>query len=304
MFCAVAISQPSCGSWRRAILGSCIAAIVAAAAGCVEGPGVLTQQIEARRLASDLHVQFTKAADAANRAVMADTDEASAAAAHEAEQATQTVQRDVEQLQPILQALAYSAEIRYLDAFKARFAEYRALDGEILPLAVENTNLKAQRLSFGPAREAADAFRDSLEAAARSVTSKSPCCVEASVAKARAAVLEMQVIEARHIAESDEAAMSRMETQMSALEAAARHALDTLRPLLASAAASQFNAATAALDRFKAVNAEIVSLSRRNSNVRSLALSLGRKRTVTAECDDAIRALEEVLAKHEFTATR
>ena len=53
-----------------------------------------------------------------------------------------------------------------------------------------------------------------------------------------------------------------------------------------------------------AINDEIVTLSRRNSNVRSLALSLGRKRMVTAECEDDLRALEEALAKHEFTATR
>jgi dihydropyrimidinase len=52
------------------------------------------------------------------------------------------------------------------------------------------------------------------------------------------------------------------------------------------------------------VHAEIVALSRRNSNVRSLALSLGRKRIVTAECEDQLRALEEALTKHEFSAAR
>ena len=36
--------------------------------------------------------------------------------------------------------------------FRKCFAEYRRLDDELLPLAVENSNLKAQRLSFGPAR--------------------------------------------------------------------------------------------------------------------------------------------------------
>ena len=63
-------------------------------------------------------------------------------------------------------------------------------------------------------------------------------------------------------------------------------------------------AAAAALDRFMGINDEIVALSRRNSNVRSLALSLGRKRMVTAECEDDLRALEDALAKHEFSATR
>jgi hypothetical protein len=153
-------------------------------------------------------------------------------------------------------------------------------------------------------RDAADAFRQSLEAAARSIASKNTCCVEALVAKATAALLDVQVIQARHIAESDEAAMSRMEAEMAASEAAARKAVGTLKGWLPSTAGPQLAAAAAALDRFHAINAELVTLSRRNSNVRSLALSLGRKRTVTAECDDTLLALEDALAKHDFTATR
>jgi hypothetical protein len=98
--------------------------------------------------------------------------------------------------------------------------------------------------------------------------------------------------------------MSRMEADMAASESAARKAVDSLKGLLPPAAAPQLAAATAALDRFKTVNAEIVNLSRRNSNVRSLALSLGRKRTVTAEADDTLRALEDALATHDFKATR
>lgn len=275
------------------------------AAGCRDGSRlVLTQQIDARRLSSNLRVQFTRAADASNRAVMEVTDEASSAAAREAAEATQAIDRDIQAFQPLLEALSYPDEIRQLEAFKACFGRYRALDADILPLAVENTNIKAQRLSFGPAREAANAFRQAVEAARRSSTSKDTCCVEALVAKATAALLEVQVIQARHIAESDDQAMSRMEAEMTAAEGAARKAVDTLKGLLPSAAGPQLSEATAALDRFNATNAELVKLSRRNSNVRSLALSLGRKRTVTAECDDMLRALDESLSKHNFTATR
>jgi len=284
----------------------CAVAVTAAtAAGCGDGSTlVLTQQVEARRLASTVRVQLGKAADASNRAVMAVTDDASTAAAQEAKQATDGVERDVQALQPILQTLGYRDEIHHLDAFKTCFAGYRALDAEILPLAVENTNIKAQRLSFGPARDASNAFRQSLEAAGRSVTAKNTCCIEALIANATAAVLEVQVIQARHIAESDDAAMSQMETEMAASQAAAGKALDTLKSLLPPIAGPRLAAAADALNRFKAINAELVTLSRRNSNVRSLALSLGRKRTVTAECDDTLRALEDALARHDFTATR
>ena len=287
----------------RAAAGCGVAAMTLTA--CGDGSKlVLNQQAEAHRLASHLHVQFTRAADASNRAVMADTDEASRAAAREAEQATGAVAQDTESLRRILDSLGDRDEAQALDTFTARFAQYRALDADILPLAVENTNIKAQRLSFGPAQDAVNAFRHSIETAGRAAPAKKTALVDANVARAAAAVLEIQVIQARHIAESDEAAMTRMESTMTVSEAAARKALETLKSLLPPTAGQQLTAAAAALDQLTTTNAEIVALSRRNSNVRSLALSLGRKRTVTAECDESLQALEDGLASHHFTATR
>jgi hypothetical protein len=276
---------------------------VASAAGCGT-QGVLTEQVEARRLASELHVLFTKAAEASNRAVMADTDEASVAAAREAQDSTKSAVDAAQKLQPILQSLGYREEIASLQAFNTRFAEYQTLDREILPLAVENTNLKAQRLSFGAARDAANAFRDALESAARPAPAKSTCCADALVARATAAMLEAQVIEARHIAESSDEAMTRMEAEMASAEMNAQTSLDALRGMLPPSARPHLDAAAAALDRFTKINREIVTLSRRNSNVRSLALSLGRKRTITAECDDRLQALQDALSRHELKATR
>lgn len=43
----------------------------------------------------------------------------------------------------------------------------------------------------------------------------------------------------------------------------------------------------------------MVALSRRNTNV-----SLGRKRSLAAECAGWLRQLDEAPARHEFTATR
>jgi hypothetical protein len=286
--------------------GVCAMAIaVLASAGCGdESALVLNQQAEAHRLASHLHVQFSRAAEASNRAVMADTDQTSRDAAREAEQATRAVQRDIDALRPILNNLTYRDEIGQLDAFATRFAQYQALDADILPLAVENTNIKAQRLSFGPATEAVRAFRQSIESAGRMAAAKNASTVDALVARAATAVLEVQVIQARHIAESDETAMSSMESTMAASEAAARKGLDSLKGLLPPGGSTQLATAADDLARFTAINAEIVALSRRNSNVRSLALSLGKKRTVTAESEDLLQALEDALARHHFAATR
>ena len=98
--------------------------------------------------------------------------------------------------------------------------------------------------------------------------------------------------------------MTRLEEQMKESAARSRNALAELLRLSGSAGASNVTAATAALDRFLSINDQLVALSRRNTNVRSLALSLGRKRTVTAACEDQLRALEQGLASHEFKATR
>jgi hypothetical protein len=295
------------GSFRaRVTIGRSLVVIsVGLSSGCFNRPETVLERLtEANRLAAALEVQFTKAGDAANRAVMADTDETSVTFAHEAEQATQAVQREADTLRPILEELRYSQEAGLLEEFGRRFAEYRSLDGSILELAVENTNLKAQRLSFGPAQEAADAIRDSLDGVTAFAPAPVSLRVQALVATAIAAVREIQVLQAPHIAESDDVAMSRLEKRMATSEAGARRALETLASLISPASRSQFASATAALDRFMGLNAQIITLSRRNSNVRSLALSLGQKRTLTAACADSLRALRDALAKRGFSATR
>jgi hypothetical protein len=278
---------------------------IALATGCHGGPNAVFMELtEARRLAADLRVQFNKASDASNRAVMADTDEASVAFAREAEQFKASVRTDVAALSPRLQNLRYVAEIKSLEEFGNHFAEYEKVDRSILELAVENTNLKAQRLSFGPTREVADAFRDSLGTVAASTTSKDHCRVESLVAKAVVAVREIQVLQAPHIAESDDSVMTRLEQQMAALEATARDAVNALPGLVDTETRPQVVTAVAALDRFQDITRQIVKLSRRNSNVRSLELSLRQKPVVTVPCDESLRVLQDALEKESFTATR
>jgi len=280
-----------------------LALMGAGTAGCVNPLTALPKLFEARRLASELHVSFTRAAEASNRAVMADTDEASIAAKDEATAARQAADHDLVTLQPILTELDYADELRALAAFKTRYEEYRRLDDEILPLAIENSNLKAQRLSFGDAQEAAKAFRSSLETAVRLATPPQANAAAVLASRAEIGVLEIQVLQAPHIAESDAAVMTRMEESMTTSAASAKATLDRLKAMLPRTATPLADA-DAALARFLNVNADIIALSRKNTNVRSLALSLGRKRVVTAECEDQLRALGEALAKHESTATR
>lgn len=280
-----------------------VAGLAFALAGCRGDPGAaFTELTEARRLTADLHVQLTKADDASNRAVMADTDEESLALSREAEHTIQTVQSDVAALEPHLRSLGFPNEVRFLDDFSKHFADYMKLDRVILELAVENTNLKAQRLSFGPAREAADGFRSALEALGSQ--SKDRCRLDLLVAKAVLAVRDIQVLLAPHIAEADDAAMTRMETEMGGHEVVAHSALSEISGLVEPQGQAQLAAASTAFERFKDTSRQIIALSRRNTNVRSLALSLREKPVLTGACDGSLRGLESALAKEGPAATR
>jgi hypothetical protein len=260
-----------------------------------------TQLLEARRLAADLHVQFIKASNASDRAVLADTDEASVEFAKQAQSATQSVRTGVSELGTLLQRIGYADEARLVDEFSKRFDDYAKVDKDVLALAVENTNLKAQRLSFGPVREAADAFRDALDGVARSAPARDRARVEATTERALLAVRDIQVLQAPHIAEADDVAMSRLEKEMAAREVAAREALKSLGGVSPK---ETLDASSAALDKFDKLSTELVALSRRNTNVKSLALSLKPKPALTAACDASLVALEEALAKRGFAGTR
>jgi hypothetical protein len=272
-----------------------------AATACMNTPPVLARLIEARHTAATLRSSFSKANEASSRAVLAPSDDQSQAAATEARTATAATAAAAQDLERLLQSLGYESELSMLAQFKVRFDEYRKLDEETLSLAVENTNVKAQHLAFGSGREAAASFAASLQQAAAQAPSAD---LDAAVALARADVLEIEVLQARHIAEADDATMTQIEGQQAALAKDARDQVARLRARIGSTAGAQLDAAATALTRFLDVNGEIVSLSRRNTNVRSLGLTLGHKRLLAGECEDALRTIDESLAGHGSQATR
>lgn len=292
------------GSWfRRGVAPIAIVMTAAALDACTTNTA-FERLTEARRLSAELLIQFTQASNAANQAVMADTDEASVAFAKRAEESKQTVEKNAGLLRPLLQQLNYSDEHGLLETFTKEFAAYRGLDGRILELAVENTNLKAQRLSFGEAQQAADAFTESLNAVATAVPANDAWRVKALVAGAVADLRAIQVAQGPHIAEADDAVMTRIEQRMKTSETGVRSALDAVGQVAPPASRPRLAAARMAFDRFIAVNAQIVDLSRRNTNVRSLMLTLNEKAKITSACENTLRALQDALSKRGVGGSR
>ena len=232
---------------------------------------------------------------------MADTDAASVSNAHEAEQASKLVEHDIAVLGPLLNDLGVSDEIQLVDRFKRQFSDYRVVDKNILELAVENTNIKAQQLSFGAAREAADRFKSALAQVLPSLTASERCHAEGLVAGAVQNVRELQTLHAPHIASADDAAMTRMEQEITGLEVNTANALKALQSLVPPSGLAE---AQSAFDRFKGVESQIIALSRKNTNVVSLDLSLRVKPPLTTACDDSLRILQTELSNEGSKATR
>lgn len=269
-------------------------------AACADKPALL-RVVDAQQRTATALVEMVKASDGTNRAVMADTDEASTQAAAEADRAKDAVQREIDTLRPLLEGLQFGEEHQRLEDFARAFASYRELDARILTLAVENTNLKAQRLSFGAAATAADALVTSVERI--QATGVRKWHVEAMKFEVVAATREMQVLQAPHIAEAGEPSMDRIEARMQAAQTRAREALTGLRGL-ASASRAGLDDAEDRLAAFLAVHAQILELSRRNTNVRSLALVLNDKGKAFASCERSLQALDAALDQRMSVGAR
>jgi hypothetical protein len=265
--------------------------------GC-KGPSAFARSVEARQLASALQAEFTQAVDASNRAVMAESDGTSAEFAREAKQRKQQIKRTESALVSLLRELRYSDELELAEDFHGKFAAYEVLDATILELSLENTNVKAMRHSFGPVSEAADAFKQAVSTLA---TPCDACRARVLTLEAIVAVREIQALQAPHIAEASDTRMTQIEEQMAKLEAAAKSALSELSGI---AGLRESQAAVLALEHFAKANAEVIALSRRNTNVRSLEMTLGQKRAIIATCEESLRALREAFIKRNELPTR
>jgi hypothetical protein len=281
------------------------AAAAAAAVGCRGQPKPsFVRLAEARRLVAEMRADFAKASDASDRAVLADTDEQSVEEARLAEASSAAVAGDVPRLAALLDGAARPGDAALVGQFQARFERYRTLDARILGLAVENTNLKAQKLSFGPVREAADAACAALEQAAAAAPARGRDAAHAHAARAALAVREIQFLQALHIAATADAEMDRLEAQMTARRAAVTSELAALAEAGGAAARAPAEQARADLATFDRLSGRLLALSRKNTNVLSLQLALRDKPPLTAACDQSLVALSHALAREGFSGTR
>ena len=254
----------------------------------------LTLQAKKVELVAHMHRNLESASEAEKRAVLAITDKDSQTYADEARAASATVEQERRELEAVLQAGKSQKEKDLLGQFSRAFSEYQRVDKEVLALAVKNTNLKAASLAFGPAAEALKEMDTALshivtESASSSSSQAKRVMLLAS--GAQAAALRIQGLLPPHIAEESDKKMDEFEALMAKEDQDVRRDLEALTALQREGADLQ--TAKSRYARFSEIRIQILALSRENTNVRSLSLSLNQKRQVTLRCEEALTALEK-----------
>jgi hypothetical protein len=233
------------------------------------------------QLVADMRTDLYAAAEAEKSAVLAETDKESQDYAAKAKAAVDKVGVSLKTIQSL--ADPSSTEGGLARRFEESFAEYRKVDEEVLALAVQNTNLKALALSFGKASAALAEMEQTLRPLMDGASDKTARHAQRAFSEAQ----RIQALHAPHIMEKTDPRMDALEKDMAAADKAVRASLAGLGKEQAAAKA------LGTYDQYWKITGEILTLSRQNTNVRSLALSLERKTKVLAACDEALRVLEE-----------
>jgi hypothetical protein len=266
---------------------------------------VFINDIKKVRLVSEMRVNLNASAEAEKSAVLADTDDASIVYADQAQELSAAVEEARLELEVLIEAEKMGREVDILREFSACWERFLQIDQELLPLSVMNTNLKAYDLSYGSAGKALKQLEQSLNSLMSSKVSKDKACEIARLSlRTLSAALKIHALQSPHIAESREEKMDEIETTIQTENALINQSLDALSVLMNPVDKPLLEAAKSAYTEFWVINAEVMKLSRQNSNVRSLALSIGQKRKATVQCQDILAALEEAIQSKAYKATR
>jgi len=254
--------------------------------------------LKVRRVAlvSRMQLALASAAEAEKSAVLAITDENSQAFADQALTATAEVERERQELDELLTATGTQGEKELLAQFTEAFTEFQRIDKDLLALAVKNTNLKASSLAFGPA---AAAIKE-MDAALARLTSDDAKVVRLAD-NSRIAAWRLLTWITPHIAEESDQKMDEMESQMAKEDRQVRQSLDDLAAMPMMADNPDLKAAATSYTRFSDTKVQILKLSRENTNVRSLSISLNQKCRVMLVCRAALTALQQAIVEEPIT---
>jgi hypothetical protein len=247
-------------------------------------------------LVSRIRLALASASEAEKSAVLAVTDQESQTFADHARRATAEVEQARGELGELLKTGGTQGEKALFSQFSELFAEFQHIDKELLDLAVKNTNIKAYGLAFGSAAGALNdmnaALSHLIESVAGSPEEKKvmPLAYQVEISG-----LRLQTLLPPHIAEEGDRKMDELEALMSKEDRLIHKNLDELMAFPKVNRNADLAAAVSSYARFGKIKTQILALSRENTNVKSLSISLNQKRKVMLLCQDTLDKLQQAI---------
>jgi hypothetical protein len=270
-----------------------------------QGSPPLETRLKKVGLLATMRIQLLEAIEAEKNAVLAITDEASEEFAARARQAAGGVENSRKEIESIIYQDKNPRETDLINEFNACWLQFTDLDGRILELATQNTNLKAQKISATQCAQEMDRFEASLNRLIQRNPNASRCNeVVLNSYKALTATLNIFALHKPHIEEAEDQEMDKIERRIKSYEESARKALGTLRFIPDLRGNEDLKNAESAYERFMSLTGEVLRLSRMNTNIKSAELSLGKKRLVSSQCQEILATLQETIQAQRFKATR
>jgi hypothetical protein len=254
---------------------------------------------------SQMRINLHKSVEMEKNAVMALTDEESQDYAGQSLASSAAVEQDLTQIQSLVDATHLQDEEKFVNEFKNCWMEFRRLDQIILELAVQNTNLKAAFLSRGKGAEAMQRFERALKEVMR-LTSQTPKedRVAAIAWHAIAACGQILNMHGSHIAEISNEKMDQIEMQIKMEEKEVLLSLEELLGSIDKENQQTLLPAKTAFSEFMDVTAQVLEFSRKNSNVKSLELSIGKKRIISTQCAEVLAAFQNAVKSRPFKSSK
>jgi hypothetical protein len=240
-----------------------------------------------------MRIYLLEAIEAEKNAVLAITDEASEGFAAQARQAADGVESSRKEIESIIYQEKLPQETEMINEFNSCWAHYRKLDETILDLAIQNTNLKAQKISATQCAQELERFEASLNRLIHRNTNNSQCNKTVMLSyEALTAGLNIFALHKPHIEEADDQEMDKIEQSIKSYDESARKALGSLHSIAGLSDNEDLKHAETSYEQFMNLTNEVLKLSRMNTNIKSADLSLGKLRLLSSQCREILTTLQ------------
>ena len=256
-------------------------------------------QLIKHNLISTMRIHLLEATEAEKNAVLAITDEASETFAEKARQATDHVESSRKEFDAIIHQENFPPETNKINEFNVCWSQYKKLDETILGLAVQNTNIKAQRISAAQGIQILEKFEGHLKNLIHRNSHGNQCNNISMLSyEALTASLKVFALHKPHIEAADDQEMDKIEQSIKSYDESASKAMGSIRTIDRLADDKDLKAAETVYQQFMKMTGEVLQLSRMNTNIKSAELSLGKMRLISSQCQEILDNLQKEVHVH------